>query len=101
MKCGFINYIQNIIFGSTAAKFFLSDLLCPLDWKLHYLPISTRNIGCSTNGNADLQKWVLLLPAPTLEGREHSWAGHRRSLLQGIPAGCCSRAGMFQLHCLS
>lgn len=57
--------MENIVSGSTATKFFLSDLCCSSDWKLHHLSLSTRGLGCSAN--ADLQKWVMLLPVPSLD----------------------------------
>lgn len=41
--------------------FFLSGLLWPSDWKCRYLPVSVRDIRCSTNGNIGLLKWVWLL----------------------------------------
>lgn len=48
--------MKNVVFGSTSTEFFLSGLLQPSDWKLQYLPNSTRDIRHLASGN-----WGLLL----------------------------------------
>lgn len=65
--------MKNTLFRST--KFFPSDLLCPSDWKLHYLYISPLADYLTSLANIDLLKWVLLLPVPVL----------------GLEMGVCSR----------
>lgn len=95
----FINYMENILFGSTATKFFLSDLLCPSEWKLHYLSISTRDIGCSANGNADLQKWVLPLSESTLDpemGERAQLGWPQEEFAPGNPCWVLLQDRMFQ-----
>lgn len=67
MKCGVYCLNEKCPFQITCHKFFLSDLLCPSDWKLHYLSISTREIRYSGSGNADLLKRVLLPPLSNLD----------------------------------
>ena len=86
---------------------FSSDLLCPSDWKLHYLSISARDIRYSASRNADLLKWVLLLPVPSLDlemGEHTAMLAVGRACTRESPAGFWGMVvGCFgtQLRCSS
>lgn len=60
--------MKNVFFGSTSTEFFLSGLLQPSDWKLQYLPNSTRDIRHLASGN-----WGLLLEVFALGNPARFW----------------------------
>lgn len=103
----FIIYVKNVLFRSTATKLFLCDLLCPSDWKLHYLSIFTREIRYSASRNADPLKWVLLLPVPNLDlemGEHTAGLAVGRVCSRETPAGFWgmeARCFRTQLRCSS